>query len=621
MSFQLKILKRNHAALDRRSFLLYIWLLSLILRISHLLLSAKNPLLYMPVLDEKYYVGLGKIISGGQLIGENRVFFMDPLYGYFLGAVFFFCGDNLTAVRLLQMVIDASNVIPIYLIGSRLWNREAGYVAALYYAVYPVAFFYSLLMLKTTLCISMLLFFMLFVIYTLERKSGPWWYGLGFFAALITYLRGNMLLLVPLIILFMPIYQRVEWRDFAKKSMLLILGFISLLTAGVYRNYYASGELAILNSQTGRLLYSCNNPENLTGRYNVPDFARPDPVASEIDFQNEAERRKGVLLDSGAVSRYWTMETFRFFLDNPETLPRLLYNKMRGTVGYCEIANNHSFYTASLFSPLLKWPPAPFAFAFAFGLPGLILGIRKDRRVAILLAPLLAIFVTILIFYTSSRFRMPAVPFLLMGAGIAFSSLHEWIRRRKTAKVLTLTLVIGICGLFSMSVACPKPAGTEEFLMAKAYWRQKDYENAECFALKGRNEFPAQSRFHVLLGMIAFSENQPNKAIEYNGEAILLDRKNVDALHNMGLIYLGTERPEQAILWFKKALVLEKRPDIFFHLGMAWEENGDMEMAAGNYRKYLEISTSAAPFRDLAKRKLSLLSSQNSQNASDPLAK
>ncbi|MCF8131436.1 MAG: glycosyltransferase family 39 protein [Deltaproteobacteria bacterium] len=576
--------------------------------------------MYMPVLDEKYYVGLGKIIAGGQLIGENRVFFMDPLYGYFLGAAFFFCGDNLTAVRLVQIVMDASNVVPIYFIGTRLWNREAGFVAALSYAVYPVAFFYSLLMLKTTLCISMLLFFMLYMIYALEQKGGLRWYCLGFFAALLSYLRGNMLLLVPLIILFMPIYQRMGWRDFAKRSFLLILGFISLLTAGVFRNFYVSGEFAVLNSQTGRLLYSCNNPENLTGRYNVPNFARPDPVASEIDFQKEAERRKGALLDSGAVSRYWTMETFRFFLKNPATLPRLLYNKIRGTVGYCEIANNHSFHMASLFSPLLKWPSAPFALAFAFGLPGLMLGIRKDRRVAMLLVPLLAIFITILIFYTSSRFRMPAVPFLLMGAGITFSFLHELIKKRKIAKALTLVLVIGICGFFSLSVACPKPNGTEEFLIAKAYWRQKDYENAKYFALKGANAFPAQSRFHVLLGMIAFSENHLNQAIGHNRDAIRLDRKSVDALHNMGLVYLETKKPEQAILWFQKALVLEKRPDIFFHLAMAWEERGDMETAAENYQKYLDTTTSAAPLRDLAKRRLSLLGSRDSQNTPNLLA-
>jgi tetratricopeptide (TPR) repeat protein len=605
MNVQFKTLKREHTLPDRRSFILYIWLLGLILRISHLLLSADNPLLYMPVLDERYYVGLGKTIACGQLTGENRVFFMDPLYGYFLAAVFFFCGDNLTTVRLIQIVLDAFNVVLIYAIGTRVWKREAGIIAALSYAVYPVAFFYSLLILKTTLCISMLLFFTLFLTYLPEKKSGLCWYGLGLFAALLTYLRGNMILLVPLVILFIPLCQRTGWAGFAKKSLLLVLGFISLLSVGVFRNFWVSGEFVVLNSQAGRLLYSCNNPGNLTGLYNVPGFARPNPVDSEIDFHKEAERRKGAPLEASEVSRYWMMETLRFFSKNPETLVRLLYHKIKGTVGGCEIANNHSYYAASRFSPLLKWPLPPFALAFAFGLPGLIPGIRKERRVAILLIPFLTVLVTILLFYTSSRFRMPAVPFLLIGAGISLSILHDWMRKRKVLKACVLISFIGIAGFLSLSVACPKPSGTEAFLMAKAYWRQKDFENAKRFALKGANDFPTQARFHVLLGMIAFSGNQPDEAIKQNEQAIRIDPGNVDAFHNMGLVYLETKRPEEAIPWFRKALALAERPDILFHLAMAYEERGDKKRAAENYQKYLDTATSADPFRDQAKRKLS----------------
>jgi len=595
---------------NRRLVILLIFFVAIALRLAHFSLSVDNPLLYMPVLDEKYYVDLGKTISGGQLTGENRVFFMDPLYGYFLGAVFFFLGDNLTTVRLIQIVIDTFNVVLIYVIGTRIWKREAGLVAAFSYAVYPVAFFYSLLILKTTLCISMLLFFTLFLIYALEKKSGLSWYGLGLFVALITYLRGNMVLLVPLVIFFIPIYQRNGWRNFARDSALLILGFISLLSVGVFRNFSVSGEFTVLNSQAGRLLYSCNNSENLTGRYNVPAFARPNPVDSEVDFHREAEARAGTSLGSGEVSRYWMMETFRFFCKNPETIPRLLYNKIKGTVGNCEIANNHSFYTASLFSPLLKWPPVPFVFVFAFGFTGLVLGIRRERKVAVLLIPLLTVLITILVFYTSSRFRMPAVPFLLIAAGIAFSILHEWVRKRDAVKVLLVLLCIGISGFLSLSVSCPKASGTETFLLAKAYWRQKDYENAKGFAFKGANDFPTQARFHVLLGIIAFSNNQPDEAFQHNQKAIRLDPKNVDALHNMGLVYLETKRPREAILWFRKALALAERPDILFHLAMACEEKGDKKMAAGNYQRYLETAKSADPFRDQAKQKLSALGFQ-----------
>ena len=382
---------------------------------------------------------------------------------------------------------------------------------------------------------------------------------------------------------------------------------MTLLSLGVYRNFRASGEAVVLNSQTGRLLYSCNNPNNLTGRYNVPEFARADPVESEMDFHKEAEQRIGTALDSGEVSRYWTLVTLGYLFRNPEVLPRLLYNKGKGSVGFCEIANNHSFYTAARFSPLLRWPPAPFAFAFGLGLPGLLVGIRYKRKVAVLLIPLTAILITILVFYTSSRFRMPAVPFLLIGTGITFNVLHEWIKRKKILKTSTLLLAIGVCGVASLSVACPKATGTEAFLLAKAYWRQKDLDKAEHFALQGLNDFPMQARFHVLLGMVAFARNQPDMAMRHNREAIGLDSRNADAFHNMGLVYLETKRPEQAVFCFQKALAIHERSDILFHLAMACERKGDEKGAVENYRRYLERADSTGPFRNRAKERLSTL--------------
>jgi len=214
----------------------------------------------------------------------------------------------------------------------------------------------------------------------------------------------------------------------------LIAGLTTLLSVGVFRNFLVSNEFVVFNSQAGRLFYSCNNLENLTGRYNVPSFARPDPVSSEIDFHREAELRAGRKISNQEASQYWAKATLRFLFQNPTKIPILLLNKLKGTLSNCEIANNHSYYTASRFSPLLRWPVPAFAFAMAFGLPGLVLGIQRERKAVLLLIPLFTVFITIILFYTSSRFRMPAVPFLLIGSGICLSILYEWIRRRETIK-------------------------------------------------------------------------------------------------------------------------------------------------------------------------------------------
>jgi tetratricopeptide (TPR) repeat protein len=569
--------------------------------------SAHNPLLYMPVLDETYYIDLGKTISEGYWLGEERAFFMDPLYGYLLGIIFYLFGENMTTVRTLQIVLDSLNVILIYFIGVRLWNKPAGMIAAVFYAVYNVAFFYTLLILKTTITVTMSLFFILALLWVAETKRGIYWYLMGILSAVITYLRANLLLMVPFSILFYYLYNRPGWRKLLIPSALLLAGLATLLLVGTFRNYVVSGEIIFLNTQSGRLLYSSNNPENLTGRYNVPAFSRPNPEDSERDFHREAERRLGRALSTRDVSGYWLGATFRFLIEEPGTIPILLYNKLKGAIGNYEVPNNHSFYLASRFSPLTRWPFPSFAFAFAFGVPGLVIGVARNRKVSVLLVPIVSICLTIVIFYTSSRFRMPVVPFLILGTGICLSIAVDWMKSRKTIKVVVLCCIVISLGALSFMTSSPKSTGTEEFFLAKAYWRQKNLEEARSVALQGADMFPSQARFQVLLGMISLSANVPEDAIRHNLAALRIDSDNVDAHHNMGLVYLTIGEPDKALHYIMKALSIEPRPSFFYSLAKAYDLSNETYLAIKYYKRYLRESKTTAPMRKQAKHRLERL--------------
>lgn len=561
--------------MDSRRCLPYVCLLGLALRIVHLVASSDNPLLYMPVLDERYYVGLGKAIAGGKWLGEDGLFFMDPLYGYFLGGLFFLFGDNLTTVRLVQIGLDSLNILLIYGIGARVHSRRAGLLAALLYALYPVAFFYSLLILKTTLAVTLLLTAIFLILIAIDSHRKTIWFFLGMLLGLMTYLWGNLLLMLPLSVAFVLFYQRAPWLKPIASWLLLLAGFGVMLLPGVARNLAATGELAFLNTQGGRLLYCCNNPINLTGRYNVPAFSRADPVASEKDFHAEAERRLGRSLTRREVSRYWAWETGRFLSEQSEKVPLLLYNKVKGTVGHCEIPTNHSYEPAARFSPLLGWPFPFFSVVLALGLPGLLMGIRQSRKATVLLLPLLMTLATILIFYTSSRLRMPAVPFLIIGAGITLSVVWDWLRMKRWGRSGLAMAASAVIVVVSLSISCPPKSGVEEFFLSKGYHHIGDLAKARAMAEAGAAAYPRQARFQVLLGMVAASEDLPEKSIEHNLKAIELEPRSVDAWHNMGLTYLETGRPEEAIRCFEKALSLEEWADTRRFLKEAYESMKD----------------------------------------------
>ena len=81
----------------------------------------------------------------------------------------------------------------------------------------------------------------------------------------------------------------------------------------------------------------------------------------------------------------------------------LLFNKVKGTIGRCEIPTNCSYEVAARFSPLLGWPFPFFSIVLALSVPGLVIGIRPSRKAAVLLLPILATLATILTLYRSTK--------------------------------------------------------------------------------------------------------------------------------------------------------------------------------------------------------------------------
>jgi len=591
-----------------RRIIFVVFSLALVLRLLHFSQSVDNPLLYYPVLDEAYYIEMGEQVAAGTLWqGEGRAFFMDPLYGYLLGPFFSIFGKNLTVIRLFQILLDSLNILLIYAIGTRLWSRSAAIVAALIYAGYKVAFFYTLLILKTTTAVTLSLAFVLTVLKFRDSQRLLPWFLLGLLGAVLVYLRANFICLIPLTIIFHGILDRPRGFVLFRRSAFFLLGFILLISLGALRNYVVSGEAVWLNSQSGRLFYACNNPENLTGHYQVPAFARPHPEHSEEDFRKEAERRLGGPLGAKAASNYWWRETLRLLWRNPAMIPVLVGNKLQGTIADHEIPVNHSYDVAAQFSGVTQWPLPTFAVVFALGVPGLVIGCRKRRDTLWLAMPILCILVTVSVFYTSSRFRMPAVPFLLVAGGIGLVTLAAWIRRGAIAKSFGLMAAVSLLFLVSLSASEPRITGTDEFYLAKAYWSQKEFQKARIVALRAAQAFPGQARFPTLLGMIALSQDRLEDAIAYNRKALEIDPHHADAYHNLGIAYLLSGAPQAAVEALEKAVALGTDENHLFSLARAYDALGDERRAEITYRGYLQAAKSTAPHRPVAKERLAEL--------------
>ncbi|MBN2125048.1 MAG: tetratricopeptide repeat protein, partial [Deltaproteobacteria bacterium] len=221
-----------------------------------------------------------------------------------------------------------------------------------------------------------------------------------------------------------------------------------------------------------------------------------------------------------------------------------------------------------------------------------------------LFLPVLVVLGTILVFYTSSRFRMPAVPFLAIGAGITCTALAAWVKQGRWGRGILVLALAGLLVLVSIACSEPRETGTEEFYLAKAYWGQGQLDRAQFAAEEAAEKFPGQARFQVLLGMIALSGDRPGDAVRHNLDAIALAPGNGDAYHNLGLAYLLLGRAEEAVVAVSKALSLVRNPRYLYTLARAYESSGDGKRAMEFYGAFLDESHPRDPYREQAGTRL-----------------
>src|SRR5580704_14917422 len=85
----------------------------LAIRLIHLSDAMLSPLTYQPGPDEDYYLRFGQAVAAGQGQYSPEFTFMDPGYGYLLGAVFKLTGTSLFAVYALQCLLDTATAYGI----------------------------------------------------------------------------------------------------------------------------------------------------------------------------------------------------------------------------------------------------------------------------------------------------------------------------------------------------------------------------------------------------------------------------------------------------------------------------------------------------------------------------
>jgi len=431
--------------IDLRLTLGVVFLLALGLRLLYLYDISDHVFFRQLLVDQASYDQWAREIASGDWIGE-KTFYQDPLYPYFVAGIYSLFGRNLTLVYVIQALMSALCIFPIYGMGRRVFNDpRVGILAAIFWGAYKVSFFYDAQVLKTSPGMALLILCLWLIILVRDRPEIIYALGAGLASGLLFVFRGNFLAVIPFVFAWLAWDL---WKRTGKSALSALIAFMMgcslMLSVVVIRNYKVSGELVLTTAQGGVNFYVGNFRRNRWGAGKDPDFARRTPVYERDDFAAEAKRRAGRELSPKELDRFWYREGLSEIKAAPGLFITRLGRKTLLILNRHEVSDNLNYdFFLERISWMLRLPYPAFWLAGPFGMAGVALALRR-RKGAPLVIYLATYSATLLAFYVVGRYRMPLVPVLLLFAAFGLVTVIDSIasRDRKVLAIYASVFVI-----------------------------------------------------------------------------------------------------------------------------------------------------------------------------------
>jgi tetratricopeptide (TPR) repeat protein len=556
-------------------------LLALVLavRVLHFSSALQSPLSYQPGPDEEYYLRFGEAVAFGQGADGPEFTFMDPGYGYLLGAVFKLIGVNPVAVYLLQALLDTVTAYGILVIGRLLGRHRAGLYGALLYGLTSTAIMFSAALLKEVWVASYVTWWVAAALVLLRSERRLGWALFGVFCGIGVALRSTLLLFGLAALLLPGLRLRTDTvtarvpAGWASKALLMMLGMAVSLLPWSARNLHASGSLSPLPHNGGIVLHQAYNPENPESAIWIPPFVNYlQPSEIWRGYAAEADRRTGRSLSPREADAYWRKQALGFMREHPGQVLADAARKSAIFLADTEIPNNRSSAEERLFSPVLRLLPPPMAWLLAMGLAGLIWLGRQDRRWPIVAAPIVISWLTVAAFWAEDRFRFHAVPVLALSSGIWLDGLVRSLRERRVpgpagddvgcrqvAAFGLLAIVIGAASLY-LGRQFPPPAIRWDHVVW-GYIKMGSVEKARTLAERISLEQPDNGPVWEAMGYLAAVRQQYPDAVRDYQRAVALRPRSYLAHYNLAKALLALDRRPEAAAEARIAASLDPSAD------------------------------------------------------------
>jgi tetratricopeptide (TPR) repeat protein len=545
----------------------------LLLRIAYLLAQpAADPFFARPAFDGAYYLGWARAIAHGAA-GPTGAFYLAPLYPHLLAMVIKLTGGSFGLLYLLQHLLSLVTAAMIGILGRHLIGRYAAlYAAGLFLLYHPVLFFASRPLGET---LSIFLLFAALLVGA--KRSFRSLAAAGFVAGLGALSRPNMLL-VPLLWAAGEGGAR-RW----KKMALVALCALAAILPITLRNLALSGHAVLVSGNGGLTAYHGNGPD-AQGVY-TPASGFSGELGSQRDEATAlARQRSGLDLDDVEADGWWGRQALNTRLEDPVGSIVLMARRLALTI------DNHEHgldYAPALDrNPWRRLCIAPLALLLGLAAAGLLLKGFRGTGGWWTWSAILSCAMAPLLFYVSSRYRLPAAALLVLPAGCGLAALLQKAQPRRIAALITGVAVCAISLLMPFHALKSAVMGEGLANQAIAYMDGGDLQAAELSADRALALSPGSALVQFNAGVVEDAAGSSGRAEAAYRKALAIDPGFAAAAGNLAkTLILRADYDEAAALLED---VLRKRPAhqlCWNNLVLAYAGGGRMESARDAVRR------------------------------------
>jgi hypothetical protein len=470
-------------------------------------------------------------------------------------------------------------------------TRIAPIAAAIAWGMFVPAEAYSIVLMPT----SWFVFIFWFVVWRLVRTDRPpstaLCFGLGLLIGVTAMGVATILFVVPLVFAALilkrgsdhsqlPSDRKIDnrWAKVALAGALLVAGVVAGTSPCWVHNYFIAHDPVVLSAHSGVNFWIGNNPD-ANGYPKFPPGLRAGQSAMLEDSINAAQAAAGHRLKRAEVSAFWSGQAKQFVRTHLLAWFQLLGRKFANFWSAFQYDDLSIITTLREHGVIL--PGIYYGLVAAIGIPGMILGWRRYRRSRWITAAIFLHMCALLPVFVTERYRLAAVPGLLILSAVGLSMLWQSIVAMRSREIV---VYVGVLLVATTCVAWPKRAPSLWALDAyNSGWQAlqaNDFDLAEKKLGLARAYVLDNEEGDFALGNLRLAQGRRGEASAFYRETLKIDRHHKGALNNLGVMALDEGDLPAARMYLQAALGQDRgNPKTHYLLAKAALAMGDIHMA------------------------------------------